>query len=168
MDVFSLLRRSGRFRCLLRLFWLLGLRRRAKRRVHRVRNIPYWHALGDSLSDRFFDAFYRFPLLVIFFCHYRANSPLPQIGIVLSAELLLFPHDILRLLVIAQGNELGMAQVAHIRPLNKLKLPDQLRLHPPAFPHFLRRKPRAPASGLLLRKVCERAFFDFQRLELFE
>jgi hypothetical protein len=128
IDVFSLLRRFDRFRCLLPLFWLLGLRRLTKRRAHRVRNIPYWHALGDSLSDRFFDAFYGFPLFVIFFCHSRVNPPLPQIGIVLSAELSLFPHDILRLFVIAQGNEFGVPEMADIRPFHELELPDQLRL----------------------------------------
>jgi hypothetical protein len=32
-----------------------------------------------SLADRFFDAFYGFPLFVIFFCHYRVNPPCPRL-----------------------------------------------------------------------------------------
>ena len=47
--------------------------------------------LATAFSDRFFDAFYGFPLLVIFFCHYRVNPPLPQIGIVLTAKFFTFP-----------------------------------------------------------------------------
>ena len=56
------------------------------------------------------------------------KTSLPQIGIVLGAELSLFPHDILRLLVISQSNEFRMPEMAHIGPLHKLKLPYKLRL----------------------------------------
>jgi hypothetical protein len=57
------------------------------------------------------------------------SSILPvQIGVVLTAKLLLFPHYILGLLVISQSDEFGVPQMAHIGPLDKLKLPYELRL----------------------------------------
>jgi hypothetical protein len=51
---------------------------------------------------------------------------LPRGAIVRSASTL--SYDILSFLIITQGNELRMPQVVHVRPLDELELPHQLRL----------------------------------------
>ncbi len=79
-----------------------------------------------------------------------------------------FSLHILRLRVISQRHEPAVPQVVHIRPFDKLKLPHQHRLEPPAFRHLRRRQASAPAPGFLLRQIRERAFLDFQRFDLLE
>jgi hypothetical protein len=60
-------------------------------------------------------------------------------------------NDRARVLVIAQTDELGMAQMGIRRPLNELKLSDQHRFQPPTVSHFVGGQSGAPATALLLR-----------------
>lgn len=78
------------------------------------------------------------------------------------------PPHILCLLVIPQRHEPAVPKVLITRPFDELKLRHQHRLQPPAFAHLGRRQSSAPASGLLLRQIRERAILDFQRLNLLE
>jgi hypothetical protein len=59
-----------------------------------------------------------------------------------------FPDNILRLLVIAQRNELRVPRVVHIRPFDKLKMPDKLRLQPQC------RMPDYTASAVTSVVIC--------------
>jgi len=80
---------------------------------------------------------------------------------------LTLPPHIVSLLIFPQSHKPAVPQVGILRPLNKLKLPHQQRLQPPATFHFRRSESRTPAASFLLRQIGERAFLGFQRLEPF-
>ena len=70
--------------------------------------------------------------------------------------------------VVAQRNELGVAQVIFARPLQELDLRDQHRFQPPAVLHFCRRQARTPPAALGLREIHERAIVYFESAEFLE
>src|SRR5687768_11484276 len=80
----------------------------------------------------------------------------------------LLPPDGLGLLVFTQADELRVPQVILPRPLEKLELPHELRLQPPAVRHLRLRQPLPPAAALRFGQVRERAFLDLEPAKLSE
>src|SRR5271154_1342171 len=80
----------------------------------------------------------------------------------------LFSPHVLRFLILAQSHKLAVPKVAVRRPFDELELSYELRLEPPTFQHFSGGQTRAPVPGLLLGKIREGAFLNFERLDLLE
>ena len=86
----------------------------------------------------------------------------PRAWLTSGARASLLAPDLLGGFVVAQRNELGVAQVIFARPLQELDLRDQHRLQPTAVLHLRRRQARTPSAALRLREIHERAILDFQ------
>src|ERR1700676_3074722 len=79
-----------------------------------------------------------------------------------------FSPNVLRFLILAQSHKLAVPKVAVRGPFDELELSHKLRRKPPTLYHLRGGQTRTPPPGLFLGEIRERAFLDFERLDLLE
>src|ERR1700722_11148433 len=77
-----------------------------------------------------------------------------------------FSNDLSRILVIAQGNKLGVPQLVGSRPLREIDAHHDLGSYPYARFHFLGSQPLTPPPWRRLGQIGEWASRGFQPLDL--
>jgi hypothetical protein len=79
---------------------------------------------------------------------------------------LALPDDIVRIFIVAQGDELGVPQVIGASPLQELDLCDGFRTKPNTFPHLLGCEPLTPSAGANFGEIDERTLLRLKMSDL--